>query len=1018
MKGVSQLSLGMKIILILLCPLSVVVYLLTQVTSAKLEALATLREIESHVELGGALGSLVHEMQRERMYSATYLGSQGRLFGSELTHQMKVTDQRRENLRKIEESGSKPEAISRLSNELDGINRKLLELPEIREGILARRTSFEEAFNFYTRLNESIDQTFRILSHSVSDPKIEREIEAFGNLIGYKEAKGQERALISHLLSQGQIPFSQLKALIDIASNQKIYLNNFYLFASDEQIVILERNRDLELADRIQEFRDNIIDKGASVLLEMDLNYWMEMATENIERLQTASTLFAESLLNRSAQMIIEERQSLVFGGLILYIFALVTTYLCYFLIRSILEPVRAGLEVLTEIRGGRVPAPPVLRYKGEISDLVMALCRSVANLARKSKSLEEMAQLAEFHPAPLFLIDSSDKIVVTNQAANAIFADGKYEKLIGQGWDTAVPQCPLKEIRATDSQTSWREGAYHHELAIGGRLLVLTKKPMPDLGLTYLYCTDVTELRTYETRANMYTAVADAANEAIMLVDLSGSIFYVSPGFEKLTGYKPADALGMNPRILKSGQQSLDFYRELWDTIRSGRVWSQEIVNKKKDGTFFNAWVTIAPILGDHGLPKAYSCLFTDITEIKRLELILKEAAIKAERTSQFKSIFLANMSHEIRTPMNAILGMITLLAETPLSDEQKKYLKIFDKAGKTLLNIINDILDFSKVEAGQLVLGETEFSLCDLIDHVESLMKPLAEDKLLEFRCKTSIQSSRSLKGDPCRLNQILVNLIGNAIKFTKQGFVELKVVEQRAEEEKITLLFSIQDTGIGIPPEQKDTLFESFKQGGLGRSSEFGGTGLGLAISKSLVTLMGGTLVVESEVAKGSIFSFTLSFPFNDVVSAKKTESQARVDFEDQAQPNEGGRKRKILLADDSEDNRFLIQAYLKGLCCEIDCVSNGLEAVELAARKHFDLILMDIQMPIMNGHQGVAEIRASEKRRGSPCTPIVAISAHALSEEREMSLKLGCDEYLTKPLQKETLLNTVRRFLGGN
>lgn len=393
--------------------------------------------------------------------------------------------------------------------------------------------------------------------------------------------------------------------------------------------------------------------------------------------------------------------------------------------------------------------------------------------------------------------------------------------------------------------------------MSISGRQFVLTRKPLPELNLTYVYCSDITDLRKYELRANMYTAVVDAADEAIMLADVSGSIFFVSPGFEKLTGYRPGEVLGRNPRILKSGQQTPDFYQNLWETIKGGSVWSQEIVNRKRDGTLFYAKVTIAPILLDRGTPKAYAALFSDITEKKRLESIQKEAVLRAEQASHFKSIFLANMSHEIRTPMNAILGMIALLMETPLNTEQKEYLKVFNGAGQTLLNIINDILDFSKVEAGQLVLDETDFSIMEVLDQVESLMKPLASKKQLEFRRQILLGDLRPLKGDPIRLNQILVNLISNAIKFTKYGYVELRVTETKRDEESITLSFSVRDTGTGISPEEKDTLFQRFSQGNPAKAREYGGTGLGLSIANSLVTLMGGKLSVESEVGKGSLF-----------------------------------------------------------------------------------------------------------------------------------------------------------------
>jgi len=537
----------------------------------------------------------------------------------------------------------------------------------------------------------------------------------------------------------------------------------------------------------------------------------------------------------------------------------------------------------------------------------------------------------------------------------------------------------------------------------------------------------DITQQKIAERKLkeseNKTRIILDHSAAAITLTDQEERIISWNKFTEQLLGMKRKD-LYMKP-------VSSLYPKEEWQKIRrenirkSGARYQLETKVIRKDGKIIDVGLSVNILKDTNGDILGSVGMFQDITEFKRIQQTLLQAKMAAEEASIAKSMFLANMSHEVRTPMNAIIGMIDMTLDTDLNDEQADNLKTAKDAADNLLSLLNDILDLSRVEAGKINLESIEFNLHNVLLSVQKGLAVLARKKNLDLRLVIDDNVPDALQGDPIRLRQIIINLINNAIKFTSKGFVELKASLVNRKEDEGEFMFSVTDTGIGIPREKQDMIFEPFTQADDSTTRKYGGTGLGLAISKRLVEMMNGHIGVESEVGQGSRFYFTVKLkirkkaqlkPLTIELTEEKEETLSKSPVESLAKPTVPQPQTspiKILIAEDNLINLKIAVKMLEKQGWPVTAVENGQQVLDILQKQEFDVILMDVQMPVLDGWKATQQIRENEKTSGRHI-PIIAMTAHAMEGDEQKCLSAGMDGYVSKPIDRMKLFGLIEKF----
>lgn len=618
-----------------------------------------------------------------------------------------------------------------------------------------------------------------------------------------------------------------------------------------------------------------------------------------------------------------------------------------------------------------------------------------------------------------IITIDTHGKITFWNPQAEKIFGWTEEEVLGHNLGDTIIPP---------EFRTAHRKGMNHY-LATGESSVLNRQLEMTAInrkgaefpielsivpithGDTLFFCSFIRDIsarkqneESLRINEEKYRSIITNMNLGLLEVDTEERIQFVNNSFSEMSGYTAEELVGRNASELFVRSENTELLESKNELRKRGLSDAYELAVKNKKGELKWWLISGAPRFDDKGELIGSIGIHLDITDQKNLEHELIEAREQAEQSARSQEMFLANMSHEIRTPLNAIMGMSRELQKTNLTNQQKSFLEAVNSAGEQLLVVINDILDISKIQAGKLHIENIGFRLREIGDRVMQVMSHKAEEKGVSLLCTTDVRVHPVLMGDPYRLNQVLLNLISNGIKFTEKGSVEVKCQVEEDTPETQRISFTVTDSGIGMDKEFTQRIFENFSQEDRSVARRFGGTGLGMAISKQLVTMMNGEIEVTSEKGVGTRVYFWLPFrkgSEKDIASKSMAPTDSSI-----------LQGKRILLAEDNEMNRLVATTVLQpyGVC--IDEVINGQEAVETLRKESYDLVLMDVQMPVMDGLEATRRIRGELKNN----IPIIALTANAIKGENEICFAAGMNDYLTKPFKEEDLVGLMAKWLG--
>ncbi len=930
--------------------------------------------------------------------------------------------------------------------------------------------------------------------------------------------------------------------------------------------------------------RARVIDPSGGALHEVSSNVPHEVSpdlkvTRSIiyadgPRTQTVGYL---ELSFHDQRLRISMRERLISDGIVFLSLALILSLGTHLLIRRMIDrPLKLLGESITLRKTRQISQPVAWTSSDELgqvvaayNDLLAAEAAAERELEQHRRNLEELVdarthELGERTQFQKVLLDTLP-ILVSWQGAdgrylgcNQRFAEmlGKpEEEIIGRLAGDFKATADMVDITRTALSTNeaqiiemamkFGDGSSHPAIVS----FAAFNKPDGSKGGVVTSIFDITERKRNEEQLRKLSKAVESSSAMVMITDQQGSIEYVNPKVEQVLGYSPEELFGHSPSLFRAPDTPVDLYRDMWNTLLNGDEWRGEIKNLRKSGAPLWVLASISPVRNDQNEISNFVLVYEDIHLRKEAEAELERAKAAADQANRLKSDFLANMSHEIRTPMNAIIGMTHLALKTDLTNKQRDYMDKIKLSSEALLDIINDILDFSKIEAGRVTLERIEFRFEDVLDHLTTVTGDKAHEKSLEFLVAASRDIPEYLIGDPLRLGQVLINLVNNAIKFTHRGEVLITASILDRVENRVRLRVSVRDTGIGMTKVQCDRLFQPFVQADGSMTRKYGGTGLGLSICKHLVELMGGSITVESEPGRGSVFQFTLSLQVgagvgrrkrlipklaglrtlvvDDNAQAREILSQALEEFSlrvtiaasadeafellstadkrdpfrlvltDLHMPGRNGidlcrtisrsvsistrpklilvtafgrddirshyrdieidgflpkpfnasliydllinvadidieatseptaksqvpeipdlRGMRVLLVEDNDMNRQVALELMKAAGISVALANNGAQAVKILSESvgpsPFDIVLMDLQMPEMDGYTATRRLRADPRFEN---LPIVAMTAHAMVEERKRCLDAGMNDHLAKPIDPPVMFSTLKRW----
>jgi len=621
--------------------------------------------------------------------------------------------------------------------------------------------------------------------------------------------------------------------------------------------------------------------------------------------------------------------------------------------------------------------------------------------------------------PAAITVTDKNDKIFAWNPFAEKLLGRDKQE-LFNLPVKDLYPSKEWKKLKSLKG----KKGI----LSDIGTKIVKKNKAVVDVSLSLSVLKDrnkkvVGSIGIINDISSLKAAsrkIQESENKIRLLLNNTAASIIQTDSQERIVSWNKytEKMLGATKKDLYLKHISILYPALEWKKIRSARIRvlgaKHHIESKiiKQNGEIIDVNLSINILKDSNNNIVGSVGIMQDITRQKKVQELLVQAKLAAEQANTAKSMFLANMSHEVRTPMSAIMGMLDLTLDTSLSSEQSDNLTVAKEAADNLLGLINDILDLSKVEAGKITLENIEFHLPNIVRNTIKGLSVIARDKKLDLEVEIDPEVPEIIKGDPVRIRQVLINLINNAIKFTAKGKIVTSIKCQTKTKEETTLLFSVKDQGIGIPKDKQKTVFELFTQADSSTTRKFGGTGLGLAISKRLVEMMRGKIWVESELGEGSEFLFTGIF---DIVQESQYAGSPSDDDKAGGVGNVPGDfdQLKILLAEDNAVNQKIASRMLEKQGWQVDVVENGKLAVEALENDNYDLVLMDAQMPEMNGFEATTCIREREKTTGKHMI-IIALTARAMEEDKRKCLEFGMDGYVAKPIDRNKLFDEITRL----